>query len=228
MVVSTRRTIHQDPELSFREEKTAKLVSEVLRSLDVIVKTKVGGNGVLGSLEGAKPGRVVALRADMDALPLDEMSDVDFRSKVKGVMHACGHDAHVAMLLGAAMLLVKHRNELHGTVKFLFQPAEEAGELGGGAQPMIEDGVMENPKVDYVFGLHIFANYPSRTFALREGALMASSGTFRIRISGRGGHGSAPHETVDPVYVAVEVLTELQAISAMMVRPCARTSVSRC
>src|SRR2546427_804018 len=112
MVVSTRRTIHQNPELSFREEKTAKLVSEVLRSLDVKVKTKVGGNGVLGLLEGAKPGRVVALRADMDALPLDEMSDVDFRSKVKGVMHACGHDAHVAMLLGAAMLLSKHRDEL--------------------------------------------------------------------------------------------------------------------
>jgi len=227
-VVSTRRTIHQNPELSFREEKTAKLVSEVLRSLDVKVKTRVGGNGVLGFLEGAKPGRVVALRADMDALPLDEMSDVDFRSKVKGVMHACGHDAHVAMLLGAAMLLAKHRDELHGTVKFLFQPAEEAGELGGGAQPMIEDGVMENPRVDYVFGLHIFANYPSRTFALREGALMASSDTFRIRIRGPGGHGSAPHETVDPVYVAAQVVTSLQAIPARMIDPVEPLVVSVC
>src|SRR5947208_7485966 len=144
MVVSTRRTIHQNPELSFREEKTAKLVSEVLRSLDVRVKTKVGGNGVLGFLEGAKPGRVVALRAVMDALPLDEMSDVDFRSKVKGVMHACGHDAHVAMLLGAAQLLAKHRNEHHGTVEFLFQPAQAAGAPGGGAHPRIADAAMKN------------------------------------------------------------------------------------
>src|SRR5207245_7333565 len=143
----------------------------------------------------------------------------DFRSKVKGGMHGSGHVAHVAMLLGAAMLLAMHRNELHGTVKFLFKPAEEAGELGGGAQPMIEDGVMENPRVDYVFGLHIFANYPSRTFALREGALMASSDTFRIWIRGPGGHGSAPHETVDPVYVAAQVVTSLQAIPARMIDP---------
>lgn len=227
-IISIRRKIHMNPELSYHEEKTAKLVSETLRSMGVSVKTKVGGTGVVGLLEGRMPGRVVALRADMDALPLEELSDVDFRSQAKGVMHACGHDAHVAMLLGAAMLLAKHRAELRGTVKLLFQPAEEAGERGGGAKPMIEDGAMENPRADYVFGLHIFENYPSRTFALREGALMAASGTFRIRIIGRGGHGSAPHQTVDPVYVAAQVITDLQSIRSRMIDPVEPFVISVC
>lgn len=218
-IISIRRRLHQNPELSFHEAETARLVSETLRSLGVTAKTDVGGHGVVGLLKGARPGRVVALRADMDALPLEEASGVDFESSVKGVMHACGHDAHTAMLLGAAMVLVKHRNELRGAVKFLFQPAEEAGELGGGAKPMIDDGVLQDPKVEYVFGLHIFANYPSRTFALRGGPIMASSGTFKIRIGGPGGHGSAPHQTVDPVYVAAQVITSLQAVSSRMIDP---------
>lgn len=227
-VIDIRRKLHQNPELSFQEAKTAKLVSETLRSLGVAVRTNVGGKGVVGLLEGSRHGHVVALRADMDALPLDETSGVDFESRVKGVMHACGHDTHVAMLLGAAMVLTKHRKELHGAVKFLFQPAEEAGELGGGAQPMIDDGALENPKVEYVFGLHIFANHPSGTFALREGAIMASSGTFRIRISGPGGHGSAPHQTVDPVYVAAQVIINLQAVSSRMIDPVEPFVVSVC
>jgi carboxypeptidase Ss1 len=227
-IIGMRRRLHQNPELSFREENTSSFVSETLRSLGVSVRNRVGGHGVLGLLKGGRAGRVVALRADMDALPLEETSDVDFPSKVKGVMHACGHDTHVAMLLGAAMILAKRRDELRGTVKFLFQPAEEAGDLGGGARPMIKDGALMNPRVDYIFGLHIFANYPSGTFALREGAIMASSGTFKIRISGPGGHGSAPHQTVDPVYIGAQVVTSLQAIPSRMIDPIEPFVISVC
>lgn len=227
-IMEIRRTLHLNPELSFKEEKTARLAGKILQSLGISVKTKVGGNGVVGVLKGAPGGHVVALRADMDALPLDETSGVSFQSKVKGVMHACGHDTHVAMLLGAAMVLAKHRKECRGTIKFLFQPAEEAGDLGGGAQPMIDGGALENPKVDYVFGLHIFANYPVGTFALREGPIMASSGTFRIRVNGPGGHGSAPHQTVDPIYAAAQVITNLQAVSSRMIDPVEPFVVSVC
>ena len=192
------------------------------------METGVGGTGVVGVLEGSAPGRTVAIRADMDALPLQELSGEEFASRSKGVMHACGHDSHVAMLLGAARILAAHRAELKGRVKFLFQPAEEAAEKGGGARPMIEAGVLEKPRVDYVFGLHIFSNFPSRTFALRPGPLMAASGTFRIRVLGRGGHGSAPHQTVDPVFVAAQLITALQGIRSRMVDPVEPSVVSVC
>lgn len=183
---------------------------------------------MVGILEGNAPGHVVALRADMDALPIRELTGLEFASKTDGVMHACGHDGHVAMLLAAARILANRRAELRGTVKFLFQPAEEAAEAGGGAKPMIEDGVMEEPRVDYVFGLHIFANYPSRSFALREGPLMAASGTFRIKVVGKGGHGSAPHQTVDPVFVSAQVITALQSIRSRMLDPLEPSVVSVC
>src|SRR6266849_4832342 len=217
-IIKTRREIHQKPELAYQEQATAKLVAERLKGLGIQVKQGVGGTGVLGILKGPKPGRVVALRADMDALPLEEMAEVDFKSKVKGVMHACGHDTHVAMLLGAAKLLADHKDELHGTVKFLFQPAEEHGGRGG-AKPMIEDGVMEDPKVDYVFGLHIDGDLNSGVFGLKGGAVMAAPDTFVVRIIGRGGHGSAPHQTIDPVYVAAQVITALQGVSGRMIDP---------
>jgi carboxypeptidase Ss1 len=220
--------IHKNPELAFQEHDTAALVSEELRRIGVRVKTPVGGTGVVGTLEGNAPGHVVALRADMDALPIRERSDVEFASRRDGVMHACGHDGHVAMLLGAAMILARRRTEIQGAVKFLFQPAEEAAESGGGARPMIEDGAMEKPKVDYVFGLHIFTNYPSRTFALREGPLMAASGTFEIRIIGKGGHGSAPHRTVDPVFLAAQVINALQGIRSRMLDPVEPSVISVC
>lgn len=217
-IISTRREIHQRPELAYHEEATAKLVAERLEALGVEVRKGVGGTGVLGVLKGLGKGRVVALRADMDALPLDEMADVEFKSKVKGVMHACGHDTHVAMLLGTAKLLAGHREDLQGTVKFLFQPAEEHGGRGG-AMPMIEDGVMENPKVDFVFGLHIDSDEKSGVFGIKGGAIAAAPDTFVIKVKGRGGHGSAPHQTVDPVYVAAQVIIGVQAVSSRMIDP---------
>jgi len=227
-LVSIRRKIHANPELAYHEEDTAKFVGDYLAGLGISATTHVGGTGVVGILKGSKPGRVVALRADMDALPIQEISEFSFRSKRDGVMHACGHDAHIAMLLGAAMILAKNHDELHGTVKLLFQPAEEAAERGGGATPMIRAGVLENPKVDSIFGLHIFANYPARTFALRPGPLMAASCTFKITILGRGGHGSSPHQTVDPVFVAAQLITALQGIRSRMVDPVEPSVVSVC
>lgn len=169
-------------------------------------------------MRGSKAGRVVALRADMDGLPVQEMADVDFRSKVDGVMHACGHDTHVAMLLGAARILAEEREELCGTVKFLFQPAEEHGGRGG-AKPMIEDGVMKDPKVDFVFGLHIDGTRKVGEFGVREGAIMAAPDTFKVKIVGRGGHGSEPHKTVDPIYVAAHVILALQGVSSRIINP---------
>ena len=227
-IVATRRRIHANPELAFQEHQTAALVAEELGRLGIRVETGIGGTGVLGVLEGTPGGHVVALRADMDALPVSEQTGLGFASKNIGVMHACGHDSHVAMLLGAARILVKQRGNLKGTVKFLFQPAEEAAEKGGGAKPMIEAGVLEKPKVDYVFGLHIFSNFPSRTFALRPGPLMAASGTFRIRVLGRGGHGSAPHQTIDPIFVAAQLISALQGIRSRMVDPVEPSVISVC
>jgi carboxypeptidase Ss1 len=217
-IIKTRREIHQHPELAYHEEATSKLVADRLESLGIEVRRKVGGTGVLGVLKGSKNGRVVALRADMDALPLDENADVAFKSNVKGVMHACGHDTHVAILLGVAKLLAAHRDELQGTVKFLFQPAEEHGGRGG-AKPMIEDGVMKDPKVDFVFGLHISGDHPSKVFGFRGGPIMAAPDTFKVRVIGKGGHGSAPHQTIDPVYVAAQIITSMQGVSGRMIDP---------
>ena len=226
-IIRTRRAIHEKPELSYHEFATSKLVAQRLESLGIKVRREVGGTGVVGVLKGAKKGRVVGLRADMDALPVEEDSGVAFRSKVKGVMHACGHDGHVAMLLGAAKILSEHRGELHGTVKFLFQPAEEHGGMGG-AKPMIEDGAMKDPKVDYVFGLHISDTYDSGVVAVRPGAIMAAPDSFRIRIFGRGGHGAYPHLTVDPVYIAAQTIVALQGVSGRMMDPVQPFVVSVC
>jgi carboxypeptidase Ss1 len=217
-IIETRREIHQKPELAYKERATSKLVTEKLKSLGLKVKTGIGGTGVMAILQGPRTGKVVALRADMDALPIEELADIDFRSRVKGVMHACGHDTHVAMLLGTAKLLVSRRKDLPGTVKFLFQPAEEHGGRGG-AKPMIQAGVMKNPDVDYVFGLHIEDDVNSGVFAFRAGPIMASPDTFEIKVIGRGGHGAYPHETIDPVYVAAQVIVALQGVSGRMIDP---------
>jgi carboxypeptidase Ss1 len=215
-VVRIRRQIHENPELSYREHKTAKLVADTLASYGIEVKSGVGGTGIVGLIRG-KSGKVtVGLRADMDALPVNEETGLPFASKNPGVMHACGHDNHVAMLLGAACIIARHKDELEGNVKFLFQPAEEDGGRGG-ALPMIEDGALENPHVDHVFGLHVSSEYPAGVFALRPGALMAAPDAFEIKIRGRGGHGSAPHDAVDPIFIGNQVISTLYGIRSRWV-----------
>lgn len=210
-IIEIRRTLHENPELSYQETETAKLIVENLEKDAIEVRKGLGGTGVIGLLYGKNKNKTIGLRADMDALPVEEQTGLPFSSKMKGIMHACGHDNHVAMLLGAAHVLAKHRNELPNNVKFIFQPAEEDGGEGG-ALPMIKDGALENPHVNHVFGLHIMSDFPIGTFALREGSEMAAPDAFRIEITGIGGHGSLPDQSVDPIYVGNHVISALYGI----------------
>ena len=220
-VVQWRHEIHQNPELSNREFKTAEKVAAHLRSLGMAVKTGVAHTGVIGILKGKKPGKVLALRADMDALPVTERNDLPFKSNVRakyngketGVMHACGHDTHVAILMGAAEYLAQN-NDFAGTVKFIFQPAEEGAPQGeeGGADVMIEEGVLENPKVDAIFGLHINSGTHIGKVRYRPRGIMASSQRFVIDVKGKQAHGSAPWMSVDPVVIAAQIVNGLQTI----------------
>lgn len=222
-VVEWRRDIHQHPELSFQETRTAALVAQHLTALGLEVQTGVGGNGVVGILRGGRPGPVVALRADMDALPVTELVDVPFKSTVRttyngqevGVMHACGHDNHVAILMGTAQVLAGMKARIPGTVKFLFQPAEESPPRGG-AGPMIEAGALENPHVDAVFGLHVG---PGRLGAVsyRAGPTAASADNFKIIVHGRQTHGAMPWAGVDPLVVGAQILLGLQTIVSRQV-----------
>lgn len=217
-VVAWRRDIHQHPELSFQETRTARLVADHLRALGLEVQTGVGGHGVVGILRGSRPGPVVALRADMDALPVTEMVDLPFKSAVRtvyngqetGVMHACGHDNHVAILMGAAEVLAGMKGRLPGTVKFLFQPAEEAPPVGG-AGPMIAAGVLENPKVDAIFGLHVGPGALG-TIGYRAGSVAAAADAFRIVVRGKQTHGAMPSMGVDPIVVGSQIVLGLQTI----------------
>lgn len=220
--IAWRRQIHQNPELSNREFNTAKLVAAHLRSLGLQVQEGVAHTGVVGILKGGKPGPVIGLRADMDALPVTEESNLSFASRVKasyngqavGVMHACGHDTHVAMLMSVAEVLSKHKAELAGTVKFIFQPAEEgapAGEVGG-AKLMIKEGVMDNPKVDVMFGMHISAQAPVGQIRYRAKGMMAAADWFHIHLKGKQSHGSQPWLGIDPVVVGAQIINGLQTI----------------
>jgi amidohydrolase len=222
-VIEWRRDIHQNPELGNREFRTAKLVADHLRALGVEVQTGVAHTGVVGVLRGAKPGPVVALRADMDALPVTEEVDVHFASKVRtqwagketGVMHACGHDTHVAILMGVAEVLAGLKPQLAGTVKFIFQPAEEGPPPGeeGGAALMVKQGVMDDaPKPEVIFGLHIGSMYEVGTIGYRPGAAMAAADILRITVKGRQTHGSAPWAGIDPIVVASQIVLGLQTI----------------
>lgn len=219
-VVAWRRDIHEHPELSGDEVRTAALVAAHLKSLGLEVTTGVGGHGVVGILRGGKPGPVVGLRADMDALPVAELVDLPFRSQVKstyrgqqvGVMHACGHDNHVAILMGAAEVLAGMKAQLPGTVKFVFQPAEEGAPNGeGGAAPMIRAGVLENPHVDAMFGLHVFPG-PVGSIGYRVGPLLAASNSFSLTVNGKQTHGAAPWAGVDPIVVGSQIVMGLQTI----------------
>ncbi|TGD81788.1 amidohydrolase [Hymenobacter wooponensis] len=226
-VIAWRRDFHQHPELGNEEKRTAGIVAAHLKKLGLEVQTGVGRTGVVGILRGGKPGPVVALRADMDALPVTETSGVAFASTVKttylgqpvGVMHACGHDAHTAMLMGAAEVLSQVKKDLPGTVKFIFQPAEEGSLPGveGGAKLMIKEGVLENPKVQAVFGLHINAQTEVGQLAYRPGGEMASSDRFTIKVLGKGAHGARPWSSVDPVVTAAQIIVGLQTIVSRQV-----------
>ena len=209
-VVNTRRDIHAHPELGNQEQRTPALIVEALKDLGLELQERVGGTGVVAVLRGAKPGPTLALRADMDALPLEEEGERPYRSSVPGVMHACGHDGHVAMALGAARLLHGLRERLHGNVKFLFQPAEETY---GGASEMIAEGCLtREPKVDAVFALHLEPLGAVGELRLKHGPIMAGSDVLRVVIKGKGGHASEPHDCIDPVPIAAQVITGLQAL----------------
>jgi amidohydrolase len=213
-VVAVRRDLHAHPELSNREERTGHLVAERLRGLGLEVRYPVAKTGVVGILRGGRPGGVVALRADIDALPIEETNDIAFRSQAKGVMHACGHDAHTAILLGAAEVLAGLRARLPGTVVFLFQPAEEGAPDGeeGGAPLMVKEGVLDDPKVAAVFGLHVGSWVSVGQAGWTDGPIFASSDTFRIVVEGRTVHGAQPHMGLDPIPVAAELVQALQLI----------------
>lgn len=214
---TTRQRIHQHPELSFEEADTAALVAGHLQDWGWEVTRGVGGHGVVGTLRVGSSGKSVALRADMDALPIQESTGKPYASRNAGVMHACGHDGHTTMLLGAAQHLAKTRN-FSGTVHLVFQPAEEAG-LGSGAQRMIEDGLFERFPCDAIFGLHNTPGVPAGTFGFGSGAFMAASDTARLTIHGRGGHAARPHQTVDPVLIAGSLVVALQSVVARNIDP---------
>ena len=226
-VIEWRRDFHQNPELSNREFRTSKIVAEHLKKLGLEVQTGVAKTGVVGVLRGGKPGPTIALRADMDGLPVVEQNDLPFRSRVTstyrnetvGVMHACGHDVHTSVLMGIAEAFVGLKTELPGTVVFFFQPAEEGAPAGeeGGASLMIKEGVLEKYRPEAVFGLHVFANMPSGMVGYRGGPLMAGSDSYRIVVKGRQTHGARPWSGVDPIVVSAQVVNALQTVVSRQV-----------
>ncbi|MFQ6607010.1 MAG: M20 family metallopeptidase [Fidelibacterota bacterium] len=215
-IIATRRLLHQQPELGFLERETAGLITRRLEDLGLEVTTGLGKTGVSGLLLGGSDGPCIALRADMDGLPIQETGDLSFRSQNDGVMHACGHDGHMAMLLGAAQVLSSRREQLQGSVKFIFQPAEEGG---AGARFMIEEGVLEHPRVDEIYGIHLWNYQPYGTVGVKEGAILAAADEFTILVKGRGGHGALPHTAVDAVVVAAQLVTALQTIPSRNINP---------
>ncbi|MDD9148939.1 MULTISPECIES: M20 family metallopeptidase [unclassified Sporolactobacillus] len=215
-MVKWRRYLHQHPELSFHEKETSAFIYEKLNSFGIDdIKTNVGGYGIVARIHGSKPGITVALRADFDALPIQEETDVPYKSKVDGVMHACGHDGHTATLLGVAKVLQAHRSELSGDIVLIHQPAEEFPP--GGARAMIRDGCLDG--VDVIFGTHLWSTVPFGTIGYRKGYFMASADYFKIKIQGRGGHGSAPQLCVDSVAVASQIVNQLQMVVSREVDP---------
>ena len=217
-LIKIRRHIHQNPERGNREFKTAALIAEKLKSLGIDTQERVAHTGVVGILKGKAPGRIVAVRADMDALPIQEKADVPFKSQVEGVMHACGHDIHSTVGLGTAMVLAGLKDHFNGTVKFLFQPAEEGSPAGerGGASLMVDEGVLKDPAPEVIFGLHVASGMPVGTLAFTSGGALASNDMFEIIIKGRGVHASSPWGGTDTIVTSAQVITALQNIRSRM------------
>lgn len=222
-VVAWRRHLHQHPELSFQEHETANFVETELRKLPNLTVSRPTPTSVLAVLKGgAGPGKTVLLRADMDALPIEEETDLPFKSQHPGVMHACGHDGHTAMLLGAATILAARPEQLHGEVRFIFQHAEES--FPGGAQELVEAGIMEG--VDMVVGTHLMSPVPAGVVVVKGGPLMAAADGFTLKVQGKGGHGAMPHQTTDPVVIAAELVLAFQSIVSRTIDPAATAVVT--
>lgn len=215
-LVQWRRDFHRHPELGFEERRTAGIVARELGDLDMEVQRAVGQTGIVGLLGGEKPGPTVLLRFDMDALPVTEENDSEYKSRSEGLMHACGHDGHLAIGLGVARLMARHRKQMAGTIKFVFQPAEEGL---GGALAMIADGVLENPRPDVALALHLWNHIPLGQVRVTPGPCMASSSVFTLRVQGTGGHGAAPHKATDPVLAAAHIVAALQSIVSRNIDP---------
>ncbi len=215
-LVAWRRHLHQRPELGFKEQLTAELITQQLTTWGIDYQAEIANTGIVATIDSGKPGPVLAIRADMDALPIQEENDVPYKSQHDGIMHACGHDGHTAIALGTAYYLANHRHSFEGIIKLIFQPAEEGP---GGAKPMVEAGVLKNPDVDAIIGLHLWNNLPLGTLGVRSGALMAAVELFDCTIQGKGGHGAIPHQTIDTVVVASQIVTALQTIVARNVSP---------
>ena len=213
-IIDNRRDFHRHPELGFKEIRTSKIIAEKLSSYGIDVQTGVGKTGVVATLVGSSAGKTIALRADMDALPIQETGNLPFKSVNDGVMHACGHDGHISMLLGVAKILSSMKDKINGTVKFIFQPAEEGG---GGARYMIEDGVLDG--VDEIYGAHLWNYQKYGTIGVKSGPIMAAADLFEIVIEGKGGHGATPHGTVDAIIVASQIIQSLQTIVSRNTNP---------
>lgn len=214
-IIKWRRDFHQHPELSFQEKRTRDVISSFLKECGLVVREQVSGYGVIGELKGDKPGPTIAFRADMDALPIQEETNLPFASRVPGVMHACGHDAHMAALMGAVRILSGMRDKMKGNIRFIFQPAEEL--TPGGAQGMIKEGALDG--VSAIYGLHIWSEFPLGTFHTVSGPVMAAADEFKIVITGKGGHGALPHQTIDSILVASHLIMAAQHIVSRQLNP---------
>lgn len=227
-VVELRRDFHENPEIGFEEVRTAKIVADYLRNLGLEVKEGVFKTGVTGLLKGDHPGKVFAIRADMDALPVEEDTGLPYASKIPGMMHACGHDGHTAMLLGTAKVLAGMKDRLHGSVKFIFQPAEEQAPAGGGAKPMVEAGALENPKVDAIMAMHLYPDVPTGVVRLAFPEASTAADIAEVEVFGKGGHASKPEESVDALLAACQMVNQFQSIVSRNIDPQDMAVISIC
>ena len=217
-VLEARREIHENPELAYEEFETAKTIKKILDKYGIEYMDNLCKTGIAALIRGGNPGKTVAIRCDMDALPIQEKTGVEFASKKKDIMHACGHDSHVAMALGTALVINQFKDELKGNVKIIFQPAEEHG-IVGGAKIMIEEGVLENPSVDCIFGMHVWPEMGGGKFGVADGEMMASCDIWKLRLIGEGGHISAPHKAKNPIFVAAQLINTIAGIRTQSIDP---------